>query len=392
MQEIMREIMREIMLFAILALVSACDFTPATVESSDIDNAVAMGRLPVICKGLKMSDPEVRRYAASRLEEIEDPKALACVCEDAIDPKSGAWDEAILSGLKGSGRDDLAACFLPALDDPRNDRRLELVVALDFMTAPAAKARLKAIALDPNEDADTREVALRMFAGATGEDLASLLNMLANDESDGVRATAARMLKGQKNEQTTAALTAAATGDDSGVVRARALLTLRQMASPESDAMACKAMMSDPDPQVRSTAILSYRGTKRAGPMKCLKKRMMTVEEDSGVRVALLALLSKVPAKEVKPILCDAIPFWVKNYVTERHPSDMPGTDIITAQNDRDWENSYVCVQKAYRKRGAYTCKGKQYVAAWFRELGGDSHIPKCPGDPPTAATTISME
>ncbi len=380
------------MFIAAVALIGACDFTPPTVENSDIDNAVAMGRLPVICKGLKMTDPEVRRHAASRLEEIDDPEAAECLCEDAIDETTGAWNEAILSGLKGSDREDLAACFLPALDEPRNERRLELVVALDKLTAPSVKARLKAIALETGEDPDTRAVALRMFAGATGDDLAALLNVLATDPTPSMRAAAAEVLKGQKDEAVAAALTAAATSDESGTVRARALLTLRQMNRPEADAMACKAMMEDPDAEVRRTAVLSYRGTKRDGPMKCLKKRMMTLEEDTGVRQALLDMLSKAPAKGVKPILCDAIPFWVKNYVGDRHPADLPGTDIITAQNDRDWENSYTCVQKAYGRRGGYTCKGKQYVAAWFRELGGSSHIPKCPGDPPTAATEISME
>ncbi len=380
------------MLFAALTLLGACDFTPPTVENSDIDNAVAMGRIPVICKGLKMSDPEVQRYAASRLEEIEDPKAAECLCEDALDEEAGTWNEAILSGLKGSGREDFAACFLPALDEPRNERRLELVVALDKLTAPSVKARLKSIALNAGEDAATRSVALRMLAGATGEDLVALLNVLATDPTPSVRATAAEVLKGQKDDGVVAALTKSATEDEAGEVRARALLTLRQMNRPEADAMACKAMMDDPDAQVRTTAINSYRGVKREEPLQCIRKRMLTLEEDSGVRQALLNMVSKAPADGVKPILCDAIPFWVRNYVEDRHPDGVPGTDIITAQNNRDWENSYTCVQKAYRKRGGYTCKGKQYVAAWFRELGGNSHVPKCPGDPPTQATEISME
>jgi HEAT repeat protein len=380
------------MIFAALTLLGACDFTPPTVENSDIDNAVAMGRVPVICKGLKMTDPEVRRYAASRLNEIDDPKATECLCEDALDEEAGTWNEAILSGLKGSDREDFAACFLPALDEPRNERRLELVVALDKLTAPSVRARLKGIALEPTEDAATRGVALRMLAGATGDDLAALLNVLATDPTVSVRATAAEVLKGQKGDAVVAALTQAATEDEAGEVRARALLTLRQMNRPEADAMACKAMMEDPDAQVRTTAINSYRGVKREEPLKCIKKKMMTLEEDAGVRQALLNMVSKAPADGVKPILCAAIPFWVRSYVTDRHPDLVPGTDIITAQNNRDWENSYTCVQKAYGKRGGYTCKGKQYVAAWLRELGGDSHIPKCPGDPPTQATEISME
>ena len=378
---------------ALLALVVACDFTPATVENSDIDNAVAMKRLNVVCKGLQMKDDDVRRYAAQRLEEFTEAEAHDCLCEAAIDEKNGRWDEAIMAGLKGTDRDDLVECFLPALDEPRNERRLELVVALDKIPAAASRDRLKSIALDVAEESEARKVAIRTLRGAQGEVLDQLLDMLADDEDPVVRAAVAEILKGQKDPEVADALVEAATSDAEGTVRGRALLTLRQMGHPRSDAMACQAMMEDEDPEVRRQAVLSYRGVKREGPMKCLRKRMLTLEEDTGVRLALLDMMSRAPAEGVKPILCDAIPFWVRSYVTLAHPDTVPGTDIITAQNDRDSENSYECVRKAYGKRGGYTCKGKQYVAAWFRVLGGNSHIPICPGDPPPGTVTeIDME
>ena len=85
------------------------------------------------------------------------------------------------------------------------------------------------------------------------------------------------------------------------------------------------------------------------------------------------------PHDDSAQILCDAIPFWLKSYVVEDLPEKIPGTDIIKVQNDRDWERSYECVQKAYRARGGYSCYAKMYVGYWFNELGGTGSVPACP-------------
>ena len=48
----------------------------------------------------------------------------------------------------------------------------------------------------------------------------------------------------------------------------------------------------------------------------------------------------------------------------------------------RHWKRSYECLEKAYRKvrGGGYSCYARLYVAWWFREYGGSSFVPNCPG------------
>ncbi len=365
----------------LLTALFACDMTPPTVEGRDIDDAVAMGKLKTVCKGLEMKDDEVRRYAASRLEEVTDPDAAACVCEWAVDDQ-GRWDEAILKGLTGSERDDMVGCFVSVLDDPTAERSLELVVALSDTRAPSVSPKFQALAKDTSRDSALRARALAYFQGNTDAATLELLRGLLTDDGDAtVRAAAAEALVGQKGDDERAALLAAAKGDADGVVRAAALKAVKRAGGEEADAMVCDAMMNDDSPAVRTAAILSLKGTRREPIVACLKDRAFAEEEDDGVRESLLKVLESSPTDAAAAVLCDAIPFFVKTYVDKQHPTDMTGADIITAQNDRDWERSYECVQKALRSRGAYTCKGSQYVGAWFRELGGEAYVPKCPGD-----------
>jgi hypothetical protein len=58
----------------------------------------------------------------------------------------------------------------------------------------------------------------------------------------------------------------------------------------------------------------------------------------------------------------------------------MEGTDIVGTQNNRDFVNTPKCLRRAYDRRARYSCKGKQYVAAWAREVGLQVHVPKCDG------------
>jgi hypothetical protein len=219
------------------------------------------------------------------------------------------------------------------------------------------------------------------FTGRGEEDVVNfLLKLLSSDKTPEVRAAAADALAGHKEDRVIDAMKKSASDDDEGAVRARALMALRKSKVPEADEMVCKAMMEDESPAVRRQAILAFRGTKRDAAMACMKKRTMQKEEDPSVREAILKVLGSSPNKGAGKVLCDAIPFWVRSYVKKLHPDRDRGTDIITAQNNRDWENSYACVSAA-AAQGGYTCKGQQYVAAWLRELGGQAYVPKCPGD-----------
>ena len=72
---------------------------------------------------------------------------------------------------------------------------------------------------------------------------------------------------------------------------------------------------------------------------------------------------------------------WVRLYVKDKVAYEIEGGDIVRAQNDRDWQGSYDCFQKALRSRGAWSCHGQQYVAHWFRTMGGKTFVPRCAGD-----------
>ncbi len=204
--------------------------------------------------------------------------------------------------------------------------------------------------------------------------------LLQSDEPDEVRAAAAESLVGQKDQTTVDALVAAVTGDSSGIVRAASLKTVRGLNLPESDEMICKAMLEDEAPEVRRQAIMSYKGTKRDEAVACLREKAFTVEEDGSVRGALITVLKSSPNDNAPAVLCDAIPFYMKTYIEDAGPENVPGTDLAQAQNDRDWENSYDCFAKAMRNTGGWSCHGKKYVAAWYREVGGTAYLPNCPG------------
>jgi hypothetical protein len=375
--------MRKLLLMPLaLATFTACELTPTHVEPSDIDDAMARELYKTVCKGLEMKDPDTRKYASSKLDEIDEPLSAECMCEYAWSAEKHTWDDAILNGLEGSERDDLVACFLPALEDPSIDKRLELVTALTKTRASSIPGRMTTLATDTSEPSDIRSQAISSFGGTPDADTVKMLvGLLQNEGDTTVRAAAAAALVGQNDEVTVAALVDAVSNDADGEVRAAALKTVRGLRLPESDEMICKAMLEDESPAVRKQAIMSYKGTKRDEAVACLRKKAFQEETDGDVRSALLTVLKSSPNKNAPAILCDAIPFYMKTYITDNSPEKVPGTDIAAAQNDRDWENSYDCFGKALNNKSGWSCKGKQYVAAWYREVGGKPHVPRCQGD-----------
>ena len=360
----------------------ACEMTPPDVERSDIDDAMVRGRMKTVCKGLEMEGEEIRQYAAEKLKVYEDVElGRDCICANAIEERTGFYDKAILEGIADTERDDLVACFLPALDDPRTgEDLLPLVVGIAGTRAPSSVTTMEGLAQDASKPSEIRSRAVAYFAG-TVEDakLGMLMKLLQADSDAIVRAAAADALSGQKAEDVVAVLVESAKNDDEGKVRARALVALKKAGVAEYDEMVCYAMMEDESATVRRQAVMNYRGTKRSEPFKCLRERAMTKEEDGDVRAAILKVLGSSPNDEAPKILCDAIPFWVKTYVDKLHPDRQPENDIISAQNNRDWENSYDCIGRAYGQSGSYTCKGQQYVGAWYREVGNKgAFVPKC--------------
>ena len=363
-------------------VLSACEMVPAHVEPRDVDDAMARELYKTVCKGLEMKDDDTRRYAAERMIEVPPEDSTECMCEYAWSAEKHTWDAAILEGLQSTERDDLVQCFLPALDDPAIEDKNGLVAALGRTRGESVLPKLKSLAADSGEEVEVRTTALRGLGGTKDAEAVQIMTKLLSDDGDEtVRAAAASALVGQVDQPVVDALVVAVTDDESGVVRAAALKTVRGLNLPESDEMNCKAMLEDPSPDVRSQAILNYKGTKRDAAVACLRKKAFQVEEDPGVRSSLITVLKSSPNQGAADILCDAIPHYMKSYIEDSSPEKVPGTDICQAQNDRDWERSYECFEKALRSKGAWSCKGQQYVAAWFREVGGKPYVPRCKGD-----------
>jgi len=365
-----------------LSVLSACEMVPAHVEPRDIDDAMARELFKTVCKGLEMKDDDTRRYAAERLTEVPEESSTECTCEYAWSPEKHTWDEAILEGLQSTERDDLVQCFLPALDDPAIEDKKGLIAALGRTRGESVLPKLKGIVANSGEDVEVRTTALKGLGGTKdAEAVEIMVKLLTSDDDEAIRAAAASALVGQVDQPVVDALVGAVTEDDSGVVRAAALKTVRGLNLPESDEMICRAMLEDESPEVRSQAILNYKGTKRDEAVACLRKKAFQVEEDPGVRASLMTVLKSSPNQGSADILCDAIPHYMKSYIEDSSPEKVTGADICQAQNDRDWERSYECFEKALRHRGAWSCKGQQYVAAWFREVGGKPYVPRCKGD-----------
>ena len=362
----------------LLLVLGACERVPQKVSTRDIEDALVRERPKVICRGLEMPDEGVRKYAAEKLQEVKDPIAAECTCAAVVKGPEG-WDKAVASGLRGASRDDLVGCFAEKAKDVNLARRVEAVALLATMTAPSARAVLLEIAADPNSEADVRVLAVDAVGGAPASK-DKMLAILAGDSVVKVRAAAANGLGAVVEPDVTAALQKAASEDAEGLVRGNALVSLKRHAVPEADTLLCTAMMEDSSPEVRQRAVAAFKGTKRPEAIACLRNRAMAEESSAEVRGKILEVLKSSPSDEAAKVLCDAIPFWAKTYLKEAMPDKVPSTDIITAQNDRDWERSYACVESALRKGAGGSCFARKYVAGWFKHLGGNASVPKCPG------------
>lgn len=373
-------------LFVAGLTVAGCEIAPTHVNSADVDDALARKNYKTMCVGLKMTDDDVRRYATERFETIAefdppDPEGVAagaeCVCAH-IKNEDGLVDLSVAEGLKTSSREDMVGCLAEAVAEPGLPNKKEAVGALSRTTAKVGRDTLETIAKG-GDPVEVRLIAVDAIAGDVAYK-ATLLALASGDSAPEIRAAAAKGLHPFKDDDAViAALVKLAESDQDGTVRGTALQALKTAQAPQADGMICQAMMEDESPDVRQRAVLAFRGTKRPEAVSCLRTRALTEEESGQVRSALLTTLKSSPSDDAAQVLCDAIPQWVKWYGVDDMPDKVPGADIIKVQNDRDWEKSYACVQKAYARRGGYSCYGKRYVGWWFEQLGGSAHVPKCP-------------
>lgn len=360
----------------ILAL-AACDMTPSYVDTKDIEQAAARGAWSTVCKGLEMTEDRIRRYAAEQLWKTNAPaEEQACICEHLPVGENG-WDAAIAEGLQTLDDDAVVGCLAALVERPDLDKRTEAVVALSKTTAPIARSTLAKVAAADGEVA-TRVYALAAIAG--NKEFKETMVALLESPTKELRAAAAAGLRGIKDRTLTDRLISLSESDPEGEVRAAALLSVKAAGSSKAQEMVCKAMMDDDSPAVREAAVRSFKGTRRDSAVKCLRAKAFAEESEASVRDALLEVLKSSPNDNAALVLCDAIPFWMRTYVNDDIPDKIPGTMIVKTQNDRDWERSYECFERAYRKSAGYSCFAKMHVGLWFREVGGKNYVPSCPG------------
>jgi hypothetical protein len=369
---------------ALIASLASCEMAPRFVETSaEVDTFLARGAYGSACVGLTMRDDDsLRTYTSGKLAEYPHISvATKCICEALYDAELHEFDAAVAEGLAGTHREDLAACLTPALDDVQieSERRPILVRVLGGIDARSAYGSLEKLAGSDPDPSVRRYAAesLRPCSGCVG----TLIERLQNDEVAEVRAGAARALKGRSDKTTVAHLTKVALEDDDGGVRAAALDAAVKNRTAKTDAMVCELMMEDPDERVRDVAVRSFEGSKRLSAIKCLKKRLITEEESATVRISTLKALGSSPSDKAALVLCDGIGPFLRLYVKDEIADKIPGTNIIETQNNRDYERSYECVQRALGQ-GGYSCYARNHLGHWFNELGGKAGTPWCPGMP----------
>ena len=367
---------------ALLLFNTACEQLPARVDdSASVDSFLAQGRYRAACVGLKSQDDEIVTYTAQRLASyLHNKDARECLCNKLYDPIRHEVSLAAGIGVEGTKAEVLAECVRPAMDDAVlvDARRLNAVRVLGGIGAKNSTDILVGMMKTDSDDVLRALAAesLRYSKAATD----ALLDVVEADGVAEVRAAAAGALLGHKGDRLEEVLNEAARSDADGTVRAQALVVLAKgKRNSKVDALLCTAMLEDEDPEVREAAVKSYHGTKRKKAIDCVAKVLMEGDDSAAVRQTAMDTLKASPSEHVGKVLCAAVHPIVSKYVETTLPTPTNGTDIMKAQNDRDFEESYNCVQKAMGK-GGYTCEGRYYLTNWYNNLGGNKALPPCPG------------
>ncbi len=363
-----------------LAVLTACEIPPRFVQTTaEVDAFVLQKRYRSACVGLQANDDTVREHTAKTLEVLPHVQVVNdCVCAALYDAEKHTTDSAVARGLAGSERDDLASCLAPALDDGAitGEDRARVVADLGGMEAASAYSAIEGLLKD--DDPAVRANAAEALRPAKGS-VESLIDVLASDPEASVRAAAARALDGKRSDQVVTALVRAVREDSDGGVRGDALTAAVSSRAPSSNDLVCTALLDDEDERVRVAAAKVFHGSKSRVALKCLDKRMTTEEESGAVRQTVLDAVKASPSDEAADMLCRHINRWSRMYIKDKVAPDIEGHNIVRAQNDRDWERSYDCVQKALRQ-GGLSCYARNYLGKWMNELGGKASTPWCPG------------
>ncbi len=359
-------------------LLAACKTPePAFVSKADLDRAHTTGDITTLCVGLKMKDDDTREHAAQILKDLKDP-GVACICDHLT--RDGAYDPAVYNGLANpdadGGQANYEGCVAKALDDTALKDRAGMATAMLKVKTSVVHERLVKAA-ESDADPEVQAAALpALRATKDPKELQMLMDGLKRGGTWG--ANAALDLDG--NPAAKEALKGAIqTGD--APTKAAALTGYRDTHAEDWPAVACAAM-DDADPVVRAAVATAIDATRSPQILGCVADHLKKLEPDANVRLSLLTMLSKDAAPEAAKALCDAVPFWVKSYVTDTAPTEKSDADILFYQNDRDFDASLACATAAFNASGYTTC-GKAYLGARVNEYGGKVHYTACkaPGD-----------
>lgn len=365
-------------MWIVMALLG-CEVVPRHVqEASEVDAFLVRGAYASVCVALdNEADAGLRTYAATELQKQSmDRTAGQCLCEAVYRPERHRADLAVLKGLIGSQRDDLAICAAAALDDAAVPERPTVALAIAHLDAPKGYAALAEVART-NTDLPLRLAAIKGLKKASSQREA--LFELLEDEDAAIRAAAAGSLTGRSHASIPKKAQELLSEDPDVSVRAAALGMLVGADPRGSQKAVCKTLMSDPDAAMRIGAANAFRGTKERGAIACLERRLTTFEDNPAVRDAAMGALGSSPSDRAAGALCKLIGPMMKLYVKDKIAEETEGVTIVKHQNDRDWEKSYACVESALAA-GGLSCYARNHLGKWMNDLGGKASRPWCPG------------
>lgn len=372
------------MLFSFLFACSLGEPDPNSLTVFDLENAVPQKNLSKLCAGLKALDPEIQQAAAENIRIFEPEYTKECFCAALADTSEGLRT-GILKGMKGEKRNALGECASNLVKDPKTPSREIAISLMGDISAPIVNVSLMELALNSSDDASIRATAVRAVGGYDDnfDDVASLFS----DTNPEIKAAVVEVLSRHRSQKAAKSLVKEALVDSSPEVRAAAMSSYGKLSKNKSEAVLCKAMMEDEAPIVRAAAVKAFRKTSSVSAIRCLREKAMVLEEDRDVRAAVLDSLKMADGNAELPaftVLCDAIPFWLLHYVTDKLPEEDPETDIVKMQNDMDYKNSEKCFAKAYGKRKNLSCHATKYISWFYKQVSAneDLYVPACPGDP----------
>ena len=316
---------------------SGAELNPNTITKSDIQTAVPKKDIKTICTALRSGDEELQQFATEQLRIFEPEQTKDCLKEGLVDADSKAFRIGVLEGLKGEKRNAVARVAADLIQDTSLMSESKAFIIWEKYLTSGKRSAFES----GREYSDTQrfEPSVRAIGGYT--DNFDSVAALFDDSNPEVKASVVEMLGLHTSEKGARRLIKEALPHDDERVRAAAMTAYRAHAKDRAEETLCTAMMEDTSPLVRKAAIDAMQKTKSVSAIRCLRKRAMTLEEDRDVRAAILKSLKLAEGVAERPAftaMCDAIPFWLRSYTTDKLPEEDPGTDIVKMQNDYDHE------------------------------------------------------